>query len=286
MQRLTSQPPEFIEVREASGTDGGTAISTTAIAPIQIPFGSDWAGLWTRNFSVDCNVVKLLLNPFLTIVKADDAGATTTNTTDISNEAQDGDSTDILFDDWPAAGRLFIGSPIPIRGFYVTLGSEPNGDASTGAGDYLRGPMGGWGSLSITDGTDNGNNHLEQSGAVTWTVPSAGAWQKTSLIESGDITLTAKQAPWATRNLYWMRYYADTAVDVSTDVAQISSLGRSTNYMQLGEGQTFNTSVRGTTRGFGIGSVEALTDAGTANLVVNVGMVAKTGMINSRERFD
>ena len=67
--------------------------------------------------------------------------------------------------------------------------------------------------------------------------------------------------------MYWTRWEWAAALDADTDVAGMQALNRSTAYAELLEGQTVETMVSDRK----LGCVEALTDVGTANLVVNVG---------------
>jgi hypothetical protein len=67
--------------------------------------------------------------------------------------------------------------------------------------------------------------------------------------------------------MYWTRWEWSAALDSDTDVAGMQALNRVTTYAEYLEGQAVE--IRLLDRRFA--SVEALTDAGTANLLVNVG---------------
>ncbi len=288
MQKVLILPAEFSEVRRASA-EKGTSLSTT-LALISLPFGSDWIGITARDF-VSCAVAEFALNPYLTIVTTTNlltgtsvtggAGITAAVNCDISKEMQDGDATNFAIDSIPTAsngGYIYVGSPLPFRGVAVDVGTDVNDTASVLTVNYWNGA---WTDTSATDGTiDSGSGKSMQiDGSVTWTVQST--WEKASLIEIGDTVLKTK---WSGPNLYWTRWEWDAALD-STDIVQMRPLNRSTNYAELIEGQAFEHTVRTSATSEAISCVEALTDAGTAKLVVNVATVTTAGL-SSRERFE
>ena len=259
----------FREVRTASTAGGGTALTTTA-GLISIPLGADWIKVAARNFA-GANAVQFLLNPFLTILRTTDSLAGPIynitpggNSVDISKEMQDGDTTDFPIDALPTAangGYIYVGADSPFRGVAVDLGSEVNDDASVLTVNYWNGSA--WTDTSDTDGTDVGGDTMKQDGNVTWSVPAA--WTKASLSEIGDVTRSTRN-PQAGASLYWTRWQFSAAMDASVDIAQIRPLNRSTTYAELAEGDSLEFSVD--TYSGGVATVEALTDAGTANVIV------------------
>jgi len=259
-------PPELTELRAASTASGGTALTTTATgasAPsalglVTIPFGADYVSITPRNFSNDCKVARISLNPFLTIFYTEDAGGATT---DISDEMQDGDATDHDLDDFPITGTgyMYVGARVPFRGVACDIGTDANGDANNLTVRYWNNSA--WTDISDTDATDTGAA-FAVDGTVTWTVPAA--WQKASLQAIGD-TLPAT-AP-LHESLYWTRWEWSAAMDAATDIVQMLALGRSTAYAEYLEGQTVNLKLSDRE----IGCIQGITNAGTANLIVNVG---------------
>ena len=174
---------------------------------------------------------------------------------------QDGDATDHALDDFPLTGTgyIYVGAEVPFAGVAITMGDK-NDDANIVTVKYWNNSA--WTDISDTDGTDVGGDSMKQDGSVTWTVPAA--WTKQSLAAIGD-TLPAvvnHSVP-----LYWTRWEWDAALDASIDVRTMLPLNRSTAYAEYIEGQTVEIGVQDRR----IGCVQALTNAGTANLIVNVG---------------
>ena len=289
MQKVLILPAEFSEVRAASTAAGGTALTSTA-GLISLPFGSDWMSLTARNFSSTCKVVQFVLNQYLTIVTTTNlltgtsviggAGITAAVNCDISKEMQDGDDTDFAIDSIPTltnGGAIYVGSPLPFRGVAVDIGSEANDTTSALTVKYWSGA---WTDTSATDGTVSGGSgkSMQIDGNVYWAVQST--WEKESLSVIGD---TALNESWSGPKLYWTRWEWDAALD-STDIVQMRPLNRSTSYAELMEGQAFEHTVRTSETSESISCIEALTNAGTANLIVNVASVTTTGL-GRKERF-
>jgi len=261
-------PADLTEIRAASTASGGTALTTTAtgtgtptaLGIVPIPAGADYLSITGRNF-VGCAVVRVSLNPYLTIFYTVDAGV---NVTDISAEMQDGDTTDVAIDSFAITptGFMYVGADLPFRGVAIDVGTGPNGTANNLTVKYWNG--GAWVDISDTDATDTGAS-LAVDGTVTWTVPAA--WTKASLSETGD-TLPKPQSEG--EKLYWTRWEWSAAMDSDTDIAQMFALNRSTAYAEYIEGQTLEVGL--TNRR--IGCVQCITNAGTANLMVNVGAIA------------
>jgi hypothetical protein len=256
-------PVELTELRAASTASGGTALTTT-LALISIPFGSDYLSITPRNFS-GAAVARVALNPYLTIFTTTDGGATAAAITDISDETQDGDAVDIVLDSFPAAGTgyFYVGAPIQFRGVAVTQGTSPQEDATVLTVNYWNG--GTWTDTSATDGTDDAGDSMKSNGNVTWTVPAA--WVRASLQDIGETLPGGNSVPNKGEPMYWTRWEWTNAFNSNTDVRVMRSLNRSTAYAEYIEGQAVEVK----TSNRQLACVEALTDAGTANLVVNVG---------------
>lgn len=250
-------------VRSASTAGGGTALTTTA-AFIQIPTATRHLMITPRNFSTAV-VAKVALNPYLVILRTQDALATAP--TDASENAQDAStSTSVTLSSQGTAAQsdyLYVGSHIPFRGVNIDVDAT-NGNASVLTVKYWQDATpDAWADISATDGTASGGATLAVDGSVTWTVPTD--WLKASLRTIGDTTLTF---PHATEPMYWTRWEVSAALDASVTLDHMLAMNRSTAYMELLSGQTYETRI---TKGVGgIACVEALTDAGTGNLIVNV----------------
>ncbi len=278
-QLVRVMPPKRGELRAASTADGGTALSTTVsgagdlntgLGFTTIPFGSDYMSITPRNFS-GAAVVKYSLNPFLTIFWTDDSGGTVI---DISDEMQDGDSTDSAIDDLPAianGGAMYVGALEQFRGVAIEVGADPNSQANNLTVNYWR-SGGSWQDASDTDTTDTGAS-FAVDGTVLWAIPSD--WSRASLNEigtqigSGFEFNLPKDAPERGTPMYWTRWEWSDVMDISTDIIQMFSLNRSTAPAEYLVGQVFETMLGRRE----IGNVQGSTDAGTANLLINVGVI-------------
>ena len=279
-QTVKTIPVKLGDLRAASTADGGTALSTTVTGAADlntglglttIPFGSDYMSITPRNFS-GAAVVKYSLNPFLTIFWTDDSGGTVT---DISDEMQDGDSTDSAIDNLPTlanGGAMYVGSPEQFRGVAVEVGADPNATSSDLTVSYWR-SGGSWQDASDTDTTDTGAS-FAVDGTVLWSIPSD--WSRAPLsaigaqIGSGfEFTLPSNDTPEFTTPLYWTRWEWSAAMDSSTDIIQMLALNRSTAPAEYLTGQAVEFMLGKRE----IGNVQGSTNAGTANLLINVGVL-------------
>ena len=241
------------------GTSKGLSLSTTAAFEV-IPKGTQHLFLTARNFSTAV-VARVLLNPYLIILRTQDALATAP--TDYSAEAQDGStSTSVTLSSQGTAAQsdfLYVGSHIPFSGVNIDVDSV-NSNASVLTVKYWDGNS--WEDISDTDGTDAAGASLGQDGSVTWTVPST--WAKTSLVASGDTTLSF---PYSGNSYYWTRWEWSAALDAAVTLDHMLAINRSTAYFELIANQEFEVRVHQGPEG--LASVQGLTDAGTGNLICN-----------------
>ena len=231
------------------GAGSGVALTTTA-ALTALPNGTRWVKLEARNFSTAV-VARLALNPYLVIVE--DANGTYT---DDSDTAQDGDtSTTFDLDSMDTAANshyLYVGAHVPFRGVKVDL-TNVNGTASVLTVRYWDGSA--WTDISDTDGTASGGVTLAQDGDVTWTVPTD--WAPYAIAIGG---------PYGTALLYWTRWEVSVQLDADVTIAEILAYNRSTAYAEVTANLPWDFVCN---KGVGgIGTIEALTNAGTANLLI------------------
>jgi len=265
MSQLVRVLPEHLfELRAASTASGGTALTTTA-GLISIPFGSDYLSVTGRNFA-EAVVVRWLLNPYLRIIYTTDL-LTSPGVSDLSDEMQDGDDTDNNFLSWDTLANghaLYVGAEVPFRGCAVDIGTTPNAvAASVLTIKYWNG--GAWVDTANSEDTTSGGICLAVDGNETWTI--ASAWKSASLVKTGD---TLRTGDILSVPLYWTRWEVDKAMTANMDIIQLRALNRSTAYAEYIEGQTVEVGLQDRR----VACIEALTNAGTANLVVNVGAQA------------
>lgn len=281
---------KFREVRSCRDEDGsvvagGPTLSTT-LKSLAIPLGAEWLSLTPRNFS-GAGTMRFALAPRLTIIVTTDLLATGVNpgltqdpttitdfpTQDISDEMQDGDQTDFALDSFDTLANLnaiFIGAPLPFGGCTIDIGTGPQGTSNTLTASYWA-EGNDWVSLSATDNTDTGAS-FAVDGTVTWAVPAA--WVPATLFGTADgiagsINETSIQETWSKQKLFWTRWEWNTAFDSDTDVRQIKALARNTDYAELLEGQAIEFSIDP----FDVATLEVLTDAGTAAVIANAGIL-------------
>jgi hypothetical protein len=238
----------------ATAGAGGHSLSTTAKL-VQLPPGTQIVQLLPYNYSTAVAVL-FALNPYLAVLKTTDALA---SITDYSSAAQDGDtSTTVTLNSLDTAANndfLYVGAPLPFRGVAVDVGNT-NSNASVLTVKYWNGST--WTSASATDGTASGGATFAQDGLVTWTVPTD--WVPNQL---------GSGVAYGLDTYYWTRWEVSAALDSTVTARSMLALNRSTNYAALSANDSFIESA--TVGPGGLGCVEALTDAGTASLIVNVG---------------
>jgi hypothetical protein len=248
------------ELRSATASKGKAL--TNAAAFIQLPPKTDHVFVTPRNFSTAV-VARLLFNPWLVILHTEDTMKTTP--VDYSVAMQDPADTSTLDLSEMATGTEFIlmGCHLPYRGVYIDVtGTNGAGTATMGV-SYLNTSKG-WTAYSVTDGT-NSTMTLAQDGLAYWTV--ATDWTPTRL---SDIYPSVYAQYYSKVPLYWTKWTPSVALtDTSITVVNLSAANRSTDYAELLENQPFEERVSCGKIG-GLSCIEALTDAGTANLIVNV----------------
>lgn len=254
-----------METRASSTASGGSALTTTA-SVIQFWPWTQKVIMSPRNFATAV-VVKVLFNPWLYVLKTIDSLASVP--TDYSEYAQDNSTSndvDLSSLDTVANGDwVLLGSHEQFRGIQVDVDGANGTGSVTVTMSYWNGST--WVDTGDTDGTSSAT-HLDQDGAITWTVPTL--WRPATLKEIADITglsITNEKFPGKRERLYWIRWEVDLAVDSAVTLNSVCALNRSTNYAELLPGQSATEVISHGPGGYGC--VEALTNAGTANLVVN-----------------
>ena len=255
-----SLPWPVSESRAASSAGGGTALTTTA-ARVTLFDKTQGISIVPRNFSTAV-VAKWAPCPYLVILKTSDDLATVT---DYSDEAQDRDATTDV--DLSSLGTLangdyvLVGSHLPFRGIDIDVDAV-NANASVLTAKYWNGSA--WTDISASDGTASGGATFAQDGQITWTVPAS--WTKARLREIVPASAAAV-GPTQHEPMYWLRIEVSAALDATTTQNAWISMPRSTAYAELTTGLLQELSCQ---KGpGGIAAIEALTDAGTANLIVN-----------------
>ena len=259
------------EFRATSTASGGTALTSTA-GFIQFPAltapGNNKKGhlfITPRNFSTAV-VAKIALNPWLTILKTTDSMATAP--TDYSIGAQDSStstSVDISDLDTVANGDwLLVGSHIPFRGVDLDIDGTNSTGSRTLTVAYWNG--GSWISYTLTYSV-SWTTAFDADTTISWT-PTTN-WASATF---ASIYPNLKQTTYYSNiPLYWTRWSVNGALDSSVTIVAMLAANRSTTYGELVLGQTLEQKI---VWGFGgLGCIEALTNAGTANLIVNVATI-------------
>ena len=255
-------PGPMGEVRAASTAGGGTALTGTA-ARIFLPLGTKHLDLVGRNYSTAV-VIQWLPCPWLTIFKTADSLAT--SPTDYSYEAQDNStSTSVTLSGLGTAAQgdfLYVGSRVPFSGVAIDIDAA-NGNASVITVKYRKSDNT-WADISATDGTDNAGASLGVDGSVTWTVPAD--WLTARLRETGD---TGVNFGVAQQEMFWTRWQWSAALDASTTLDSMVAIPRSTVYHEIPSGTAWEQAVTVGPGEHGISAIQAKTDAGTANLIID-----------------
>lgn len=231
--------------------------------------GTQFVELVGRAYSTAV-VIQYAFNPWLTVLKTTDSFAAAANTTDYSANAQDNDaSTDVTLSSLATTGQLWVGADLPFRGVFADVDGSANANntaAATCSVFYYNGST--MAAVSgLADSTSSGSAVFAQDGAISWTVPTD--WTRGKLV---DIASAHPDVPMARSSLYWVKLTFSGALDSSALLDALLAMNRSTKYASL---------VSGVQELFEIdrdkwGCIEAITDAGTASLVVNC-MTARSG---------
>lgn len=257
------QASAFRDIRLVGASKGVSL--TDAASHTVLPRGAKFLQLTGRNYSTAV-VIRFRLNPWITVLKTSDLLATKANLTNYSEEAQDGStSTDVTLSSLATlanSGAVYVGSYVPFAGLVADVDAA-NGNAATLAATYWNGSA--WTDITPTDGTETGGATFGQDGSITWTVPTA--WSPTSL--EAAVTTAAKNIGILKQPLYWVRLAVSAALDSSTTLNSLIAIGGHTEYGELVAGVPWEQSI--TVGPYGVASVSALTDAGTANLIINAG---------------
>tara|TARA_Y100000310_G_C20657202_1_gene802602 strand:- start:1182 stop:2006 length:825 start_codon:yes stop_codon:yes gene_type:complete len=244
-----------------AGAANGVALTTTAAFTGLIQ-GTRYVDLIPRN-PATAVVARYIECPYLIVLKTADALATPP--IDYSEMAQDGDTgTSVTLSELSTAANndfLYVGCAEQFRGVDIDVDAV-NGTASVLTVRNWDGRS--WADVSDTDNTESGGASLAQDGTVTWTVPTV--WVSESLRGIGDTPATVN-FEYATVPMYWTRWEWSAGVDAATTLDHMLAMNRSTAYAEtpvtLGQGFRVKHGSLG-----GISGYEALTDAGTANLLV------------------
>ena len=249
-----------------AGASAGVSLSTTAAFT---PFhqGTEHVDIVPRNFSTAV-VVKYAFCPYLVVLKADSADGLGGHLQDYSQVAQDGStSTTVNLNSFASGRALYVGSAIPFRGVYVDVDTVDDQSAEITV-SYWNGSS--WVDSSDTDGTiDSGHSLGASAGAITWTVPSA--WQLSTLKKlaagAGE-TLDSSGQRWSDTNMYWTKWTWSETLKSTTDLFHMLGINESTAYAELTDSVAYEGRVHNGFGANGVAGIEALTNAGTANLIV------------------
>lgn len=239
--------------RLLSAADGGTALSTTR-AFIAIPAGIGNVSITPRDFSTAV-VAQVALNPFISVIKTNDAMGTAP--TDYSENAQDGVAgTLVTLSSLPTlanGGALYVGADVKFGGLMATVVAG-NGNGGTMAVTYWDGDS--WADISPTDGTSN----MNATGLISWTVPTD--WAPVSLLTALNRIFAGTG-----RKQYWVRIATSAAYDSSVTLSSLYAYNQYADLLpEYVANEKFSTAI---VRGQNGGCIQALTDAGTAKLIVN-----------------
>jgi hypothetical protein len=285
-----SFPGPLNEGRTASTAGGGTALTTSAVI-IGLPNGTKHVSALGRNPLAGANVVKIALNPYIAILRTDNSlqSVVDSSVNGQQNPAVVGAISLNNFDVFANGGALYIGSHMLIRGIRVVMSANVNSNASVLTGNFWNGTN--WTALAgFSDGTSAAGATFAQSGDITWTVPGD------TLVRLSDSEVLPSQFPvgWGyqpggnnpvipvspsekqvlipgynEKARHWFQFTVSAKLSASVQANTFFSMNRNTT--QYSE-YLFNTVLQYSVskKIDGIAAVEALTDVGTGNLIVNV----------------
>lgn len=257
----------FGEWRRASAAVGNaiTAGATAAAAFQAFPVGAQYAYLEGRNYAGTAAVISFACNPWLRILKTTDSLATATGVTDYSALAQNNKPVTgaVVLSSLATTAALWIGAEIPFRGVFADI-QATNSNTATAVTAYWSATGPTMATLTSADGTFSGVATFNVDGGITWTVPTD--WTVGTL---RTIAGAVNGIPYSGESLYWVKLTVSAALDASTTLDQLLAMNRSTNYASLSSGRPGIEMLLPTGTGR-YGCIEAITDVGTANLLVNV----------------
>lgn len=263
----------FGEIKSATVATGAPlTVSATTNASAYIGFypGTEFVQMEGRAYSTAV-VIRYAFNPWLTVLKTTDAFAVSTNATDYSAAAQDLDATtDVVLSSLATTGALWVGAELPFRGVFADVDSAANQNntgAATCVAFYYNGTTMAALTAGLADSTSSGSAVFAQDGAISWTVPTD--WAKGTL---RSIASAAYDVPMSGRSLYWVKLTFDGALDSATKLDALFAMNRSTQYASLPSGREVLLQIDRDR----VGCIEAVTDAGTASLLLNC-LTARSG---------
>ena len=248
-----------------AGASKGVACTTTAAFT---PFhqGTEHIDIVPRNLSTAV-VVKYAFCPYLIILKADSADGLGGHLEDNTQVAQDGStSTNVDLSSLAAGRALYVGSAIPFRGAHVDVNATNSTGSTEITVSYWTGSS--WVDTGDSDGTNN-SVALDRYGAITWSVPSA--WQSSTLkklASAAGETLDSSGQKWSDITMYWTKWTWSHAMDSAVTLDHILGINESTAYAELTDSTAYEGRVHNGFGANGVAGIEALTDDGTANLIV------------------
>ena len=248
-----------------AGASKGVACTTTAAFT---PFhqGTEHIDIVPRNLSTAV-VVKYAFCPYLIILKADSADGLGGHLEDNTQVAQDGStSTNVDLSSLAAGRALYVGSAIPFRGAHVDVNATNSTGSTEITVSYWNGSS--WVDTGDSDGTNN-SVALDRDGAITWSVPSA--WQSSTLkklASAAGETLDSSGQKWSDITMYWTKWTWSHALDSTVTLYHILGINESTAYAELTDSTAYEGRVHNGFGANGVAGIEALTDDGTANLIV------------------
>ena len=250
-------------MRSITTLGGGSALTTTPTFHQFIP-GAEAFQAVVRNFATAA-AGQLQFCPWVTVIKTTDSFAAEANLTYASDNLQDGSTaTTLSMSSFATSGELWVGSHVPFRGVRFEAGST-NSNTSTSVVTYWS-TGGTMATMTATDGTFSGVATMNQTGNVTWTAPTD--WFAATLSSIASIG-SSIAVPNKNDMLYWVRFKTSAAFDSSVTLTAALGLDQSVAYFEMSSASPELTlAIR---RGAGgHAGLEARTDAGTANLIVNV----------------
>lgn len=260
----------FGEWRRASAAVGNaiTTAATAAAAFQAFPTGSQYLYMEGRNYT-GAAVISYTFNPYLRILKTTDAlagGATAT--TDYTVVAQNNKPVTgaVVLSSFATSHALWIGAELPFGGVFADVQAN-NSNTSTSVTAYWSATGPTMATLTSSDGTFSGVATFNVDGGITWTPPTDWTVGTLRTIAGAPSTI-----PYSGESLYWVRLTVSAAMDSSVTLDQLLAMNRSSAGASLTSGKPGVEMLLPTGSGR-YGCIQAVTDATTANLIVNVATI-------------